>query len=253
MGLFKKKEPIEEKREDVSGEDLLLTALMRGISVDREMAMSIPVVSGYVDLICNTFAMIPFKLYRETVEDGKKKTEEIADKRVGIINDDTTDTLDGFQFKKAMCEDYLLGRGGYAYIKKIGNEVAGLFYVKDANVSVHKNADPIYKSFDIHVGGKKYYLTTDGKDADFYSKIYAYFTYDANGNKIAVDAVAGAEIVSAVSSATLGNVHGYKLDKETLEKYGLSDTKYAVIKVNYNKKVKTDNSQNSASVTTKES
>ena len=106
---------------------------------------------------------------------------------------------------------------------------------------------------DCTVDGKKYYLTTDGKDADFYSNIYAYFTYDANGNKIAVDAVAGAEIVSAVSSATLGNVHGYKLYKETLEEYGLSDTKYAVIKVNYNKKVTTDNSQTSASVTTKES
>ena len=104
MGLFKK-----EKREEVMNEskadDLLLRALLQGQKVDRETALSIPVISGCVDLICNTFAMIPFKLYRETIKDGKRATEEVADNRVKIINEETTDTLDGFQFKKATCED----------------------------------------------------------------------------------------------------------------------------------------------------
>lgn len=152
MGLFKRK----EKREEQTQEGLLLTALLGGGSVDRQMAMSIPVVSGYVDLICNTFAMIPFKLYKESKADGKRKTEEITDKRVRLINEDTTDTLDGFQFKKALCEDYLLGKGGYAYIKKNGNKFTGLFYVKDDSVSIHKNYDPIFKSFDIMVNGATY-------------------------------------------------------------------------------------------------
>ena len=153
MGLFKK-----EKREDLTTnkEGLLLSALLGGGSVDRKMALSIPVVSGYVDLICNTFAMIPFKLYKETVKDGKRMTEEIADKRVRLINDDTTDTLDGFQFKKAICEDYLLGKGGYAYIKKNGNRFAGLFYVKEESISINKNFDPIFKSFDIMVNEATY-------------------------------------------------------------------------------------------------
>ena len=39
-------------------------------------------------------------------------TEEVKDERVSIINEDTGDKLDGFQFKKAICEDYLLGKGG---------------------------------------------------------------------------------------------------------------------------------------------
>ena len=152
MGLFKRK----EKREEQTQEGLLLTALLGGGSVDRQMAMSIPVVSGYVDLICNTFAMIPFKLYKESKADGKRKTEEITDKRVRLINEDTTDTLDGFQFKKALCEDYLLGKGGYAYIKKNGNKFAGLFYVADTEVEIVKNFDPIFKSFDILVNANKY-------------------------------------------------------------------------------------------------
>ena len=155
MGLFEKIFNRYEKREDSQGE-LLLKALMAGESVTRETALSIPVVSGYVDLICNTFAMIPFKLYKETVKNGKRITEAVTDERIKILNDDTTDTLDGFQFKKAICEDYLLGKGGYAYIKKIGNKFVGLFYVKDAEISIVKNSDPIFKSFDIVVGATTY-------------------------------------------------------------------------------------------------
>lgn len=155
MGIFKK-----EKRETIMDEtqcdDLLLTALLRGNKVDRETALSIPTVSACVDLICNTFAMIPFKLYKETVKDGKRATEEVEDKRTRIINEDTTDTLDGFQFKKALCEDYLMGKGGYAYVKKNGNEFVGLFYVEDDKISISKNADAIYKSFDVMVDGKTY-------------------------------------------------------------------------------------------------
>ena len=155
MGLFRK-----EKREEVMDEthtdDLLLRAMLQGQKVDRATALSIPVISGCVDLICNTFAMIPFKLYKETVKDGKRATEEITDNRVKIINDDTTDTLDGFQFKKAICEDYLLGKGGYAYIKKIKNEFVGLFYVEDSKITIQKNSDPIFKRFDVMVNGKTF-------------------------------------------------------------------------------------------------
>ena len=154
MGIFKKKEI--ETREDAQVDDLLLQALLKGGEVDRDTALSIPVVSGCVDLICNTFAMIPFKLYKETVKDGKRSTMEVDDHRVKIINEDTTDTLDGFQFKKAICQDYLLGKGGYAYIRKISNKFAVLFYVEDVKITINKNADSIYKRFDIMVDGRTY-------------------------------------------------------------------------------------------------
>ena len=155
MGIFRR-----EKRDTTMNEtqvdDLLLQALIKGGDVDRSTAMSIPVIAGCVDLICNTFAMIPFKLYKETVKDGKRATEEVVDNRVRIINEDTTDTLDGFQFKKAICEDYLMGKGGYAYIKKNGNKFVGLFYVEDSKIAIQTNADSIYKRFDILVDGGRY-------------------------------------------------------------------------------------------------
>lgn len=155
MGIFKR-----SKREEVMVEtqvdDVLLRALLQGGKIDRKTALAIPAISACVDLICNTFAMIPFKLYKETVKDGKRATEEVTDSRVKIINEDTTDTLDGFQFKKAICEDYLMGTGGYAYIKKNGNKFVGLFYVEDAKIAIQKNCDAIYKRFDVMVDGKTY-------------------------------------------------------------------------------------------------
>lgn len=154
MGLFRKNN--REEMDETKVDDVLLKALLQGTTVTRETALSIPAISGCVDLICNTFAMIPFKLYKETIEDGKKSTEEVIDNRVKLINEDTTDTLDGFQFKKAICEDYLLGQGGYAYIKKIKNDIVGLFYVEDSNILIQKNSDPIFKRFDIMVNGKTY-------------------------------------------------------------------------------------------------
>ena len=155
MGIFKR-EKRDVTMDETQVDDLLLQALLKGGEVDRSTAMSIPVIAGCVDLICNTFAMIPFKLYKETVKDGKRATEEVSDHRVRLINEDTTDTLDGFQFKKAICEDYLMGKGGYAYIKKIGNEFVGLFYVEDNKISIQINADSIFKRFDILVDGGKF-------------------------------------------------------------------------------------------------
>lgn len=156
MGLFDRFKKRESVFDEKSVEDPILKAIIGDTTIERKDALQIPVVSGSVDLICNTFAMIPFKLYEEKVKDGKKIAEEVDDERVSIINDDTTDKLDGFQFKKAICEDYLMGKGGYAYIKKIGNNFKGLFYTQDKDITIQKNTDPIFKSFDILVNAKTY-------------------------------------------------------------------------------------------------
>lgn len=161
MGIFDR----FRKRENIINTDAISDPLLKALigyeTIDRSSALEIPVVSSCVDLISNTFAMIPFKLYEETEKDGKMVTKEVTDARVDIINYDTTDKLDGFQFKKALCEDYLLGKGGYAYIKKIKNDYKGLFYVEDKSVTIVKNQDPIFKSYDILVNANTY------KDYDF--------------------------------------------------------------------------------------
>lgn len=146
------RESKEENVIDNNSVDPILEAVLRGTEIDRQGALSIPIISSSVDLICDTFSVIPFKLYKETTDkEGKKRTEEIKDKRVSLINDDTGDTLDGFQFKKAMCEDYLLGKGAYAYVKKQRNEFVGLYYTEEKNITIDINTDPIFKNFNILV------------------------------------------------------------------------------------------------------
>lgn len=156
MGILKNMFKRETIVDTSSISDPLLQALIGDTSLNRASALEIPVVSSSVDLICNTFAMIPFKLYKEEIKEGKKVTREVEDARVDIINYDTTDKLDGFQFKKALCEDYLLGKGGYAYIKKIGNNYKGLFYVEDKYITINTNNNPIFKNYDIMVDSKTY-------------------------------------------------------------------------------------------------
>ena len=150
------------KKRDQAGEntpitppvdDVLLKALINGEVITREKAMTLPAVAGAVDFISNMIASMPVKLYK--YKQGKVESLD-NDNRVKLLNGDTGDTLDAFQFKKAMVEDYLLGKGGYAYIRKNRNDVTGLFYVEDIYITVMKNYKPIFKDYVILVEGQEY-------------------------------------------------------------------------------------------------
>lgn len=134
-------------------DDVLLQALLNEESITREHALTIPTVSGSVDFISNMIACMPIKLYKYK----KGRIKEVdGDTRVKLLNGDTGDTLNAFQMKKAMVEDYLLGKGGYAFIQRNGNDVTGLFYVSDIFITAYPNYKPIYKEFYILVEGENY-------------------------------------------------------------------------------------------------
>lgn len=134
-------------------DDVLLKALIGSEVITREKALTLPAVSSAVDFISNAIASMPVKLYKE--RDGK--VEELRkDTRVKCLNGDTGDTLDAFQMKKAMVTDYLMGKGGYCYIRKFRNEVTGLFYVEDMYISILRVPEPIFKEYQIMVMGKPY-------------------------------------------------------------------------------------------------
>ena len=133
--------------------DVLLQALINNEEITREKALTLPAVSGAVDLIGNMIACMPVKLYK--YEDGRVKEQE-NDRRVKLLNGDTGDTLDSFQLKKAMVEDYLLGKGGYCFIQRNRNEVVSLRYVEDIYITILKNFKPIFKDYVILVMGEQY-------------------------------------------------------------------------------------------------
>ena len=150
---FRKKELVREETPDPPISDALLRALITQEEITREKALTLPAVSAAVDYIANTIASMPVKLYKVKSD---RVVEITDDTRVKILNGDTGDTLNAFQLKKAMTEDYLLGKGGYAYIRRFRNEVTGLFYVEDIYIDVLKNYKPIFKDYQILVEGQEY-------------------------------------------------------------------------------------------------
>ena len=159
MGIFsflKKRDntgdtPLPQTTPEIS--DVLLQALINGEAITREKAMTLPAVAGAVDFISNMIASMPVKLYK--YKSGKVEEVE-GDTRVALLNGDTGDTLNAFELKKAMVEDYLLDKGGYAYIRRSKNEVTGLFYVKPIDVAIINNMKPIFKDYQIIVWGNTY-------------------------------------------------------------------------------------------------
>lgn len=145
-----------EEREEIHEEvtppisDVLLSALIHNETITRDKALTLPAVSGAVDFIANAVASMPVKLYK--YKDGNVEEVE-KDDRVKFLNGDTGDTLDAFQMKKAMVEDYLMGKGGYCYIQKNRNDVTGLFYVESKYITIMKTYEPIHKTYQIYVNG----------------------------------------------------------------------------------------------------
>ena len=148
--VFRKREETPEPIKEEIVDDVLLKALLNGETITREKAMMMPCVNGAVDFISNCIASMPVKLYK--IKD-EKVEERKDDARVKFLNGDTGDTLDAFQMKKAMVDDYLMGKGGYCYIRKQRNDVTGLFYVEDRFITIMKVYQPIFKNYQIFVGG----------------------------------------------------------------------------------------------------
>lgn len=148
MGLFDFWK--REAEPDPIVDDVLLKALIEGETITREKVMTLPCVNGAVDFISNCVAAMPVKLYKH--KDGKVVAID-DDPRVKLLNGDTGDTLDAFQMKKAMVADYLLGKGGYCFIRKSRNDVEGLYYVEDRYITIMRVYEPIFKTYQIFVGG----------------------------------------------------------------------------------------------------
>lgn len=152
MRLWPKKK-VETRESPVEFDDLLLRALLGVMPVTKEMALNIPSFSGCVELISNTVASLPIKLFTEL----ESEVQELKnDNRVRLLNDETGDTLNAYQMKKAMVRDYLIFGRGYAYINRRSNQVESLHYIDKTFITITRNTDPIFKTVDIRVNGQSY-------------------------------------------------------------------------------------------------
>lgn len=156
MWSFKKKEKrsIEgaEKNRDLTS--VLLEALIGKTFVTKDMAMQIPSIQASVNLIKNVISSLPINLYEKT-KDGAKKIDN--DERVWLINNDTKGNMTGTQIKKAIVESYLMDKGAYIYIDKVGNKVRSLRFVENTDISIYTNSEPIFKEYHINIRGQEYF------------------------------------------------------------------------------------------------
>lgn len=135
--------------------DVLLNALIGRSTITKEKVLEIPTVQACINLIAGTISSLPVKLYRE--DDSGNVTEIKNDRRTFLLNHDTGDTLTATQFWRAMLTDYFTGKGGYAFVNWMGMDVRSIHYVREEDVSIVHNADPIFKDYDILVQGRRYH------------------------------------------------------------------------------------------------
>ena len=130
-----------------------LRELAKDNKITSEDALSLSTVLACVDVVSNTVAGLPVRMYRRT--DGE--TEELLDDyRLHLLNDETGDLLDAFQWKKAVVKDYLIEGNGYTYVNKPGREIKSLHYIDHRSVSAMMNTDPIFKSCNFMINGKTF-------------------------------------------------------------------------------------------------
>lgn len=82
--------------EDIAKEvdDPILRALLLNKTITRDEAMTLPAFSSDVDFISSIIASMPIKLYKRN----KGEVSELEDDpRVKLLNNDTGDTLNGYQ------------------------------------------------------------------------------------------------------------------------------------------------------------
>lgn len=167
MGLFNslfqkrddsKEEQTSNVQETTSTADVLLQTLLKSETINKNKALSIPAVSSAVDRISNLVAMLPVKLYKKEKDgDNKYKVVEVLnDPRTKLLNQDTKDTLDTFQLKKAIARDYLMEKGAYVFIEKNLNEFTSIRYVEPDNIQILKNYDPIFRDIKYGINGSEY-------------------------------------------------------------------------------------------------
>jgi HK97 family phage portal protein len=148
----KKSKPVEKR--DISLEDLIMGANGDTSVISKDQAMQVPALNGGVNLISNTVASLPIKLYKK---EGDEITCMDSDSRVKMLNTSTGDLLDGFQMKKAFVEDSIIYGAGYIFINRQRNNVASLNYVPNLQVGVSLlNPDPIFKNYEFLIYGASY-------------------------------------------------------------------------------------------------
>ena len=153
LNWFRTERRSQEQVTDEAQMDTALRSALGGSPVTVQTVLNIPAVSGSVGFIAGTVASLPIRLYRNK----NGRSEEVTDDyRLRLLNEETGDLLDAFQWKCTLVRDYLLPGNGYTYVSWAGNRIEGLYYVDPMQVSAEIGVDPVFKTARFYIGGSAY-------------------------------------------------------------------------------------------------
>ncbi|MGL4850941.1 MAG: phage portal protein [Clostridium sp.] len=107
-------------------------------NITQQDALSIPTVVNCRELICSSVSQLPFYLYK-TNEDGS--IERVHDYREFLVNKNPNDFLNGYNFKKAITNDYLFYGAAYIVPEYKGTKIVSLYPLETQNVTIEKFQD----------------------------------------------------------------------------------------------------------------
>lgn len=145
MGLFNRKKPDvseTEKRSVISEENVWGLALNYGgfSTYKTSQALALSAVYRCVEVITNSVASLPVKLYRV---DEKGFRYELKNDLSYILSKRPNRKMNAYTFYKLMIKDVLMAGNAYALIMRDGNKVIGLQYIPAGLVSPIDKIDHI--------------------------------------------------------------------------------------------------------------
>lgn len=115
-------------------------------SISEKEAMQIPALASGVDLIANSIAILPVKLYKINENNGEKE-EVVGDKRVDLLNIANNPFDSAYNMKYAQVKNLILNGTTYTFIAKDNrNNIQALYYLhkKDVNPELVRTGKGLY-------------------------------------------------------------------------------------------------------------
>lgn len=131
----------------------------------EEQLMGIPAVEAAVNLISNSIASLPLKLYKRN-ESGD--LIEVKDSRQSLLNDEPNESLSGYALKRKIVKDILFYGTSKTVIERkseTSNEISGLYPLEPKDITIDVYLINNYRRYGI------VNLTGDGGHASFYNDV----------------------------------------------------------------------------------
>lgn len=151
MGIWRELFGLETREQDsidIDSHDQKLMNQIFGIAEDNvtpKDVLEIPIVNACLTRISHIVASSEIKMYEKTSKGIKQIKNDV---RVQMLNTSIDNgTMNSFEFKKTLVQDYYLKGHSYFYIKRKGNKVKDIVYLPE--VSVTYNSDIFNKHYKV--------------------------------------------------------------------------------------------------------